>query len=93
MEDVHQGEVVPDRLLGLIMNCCHSWCPSGLCVSCCQVYTLARLTIDSNLHDTLGHALQELWRSMTFIFCHGLLEKCHRMAFIMIQTFVMYLTS
>jgi hypothetical protein len=28
-------------------------CPPGLCVSCCQVYTLARLTIDSNVHDTI----------------------------------------
>jgi hypothetical protein len=24
-------------------------------VSCCQVYALARLIIDSNLRDTLGH--------------------------------------
>jgi hypothetical protein len=24
-------------------------------VSCCQVYTLARLIIDSNLRDTLGY--------------------------------------
>jgi hypothetical protein len=34
-------------------NCCHSWCPPGLCVSCCQVYTLARLITDSNLCNTL----------------------------------------
>jgi hypothetical protein len=27
----------------------------GLRVSCCQVYTIARLTIDSNLCGTLGH--------------------------------------
>jgi hypothetical protein len=36
-------------------NCCNSRCPLGLCVSCCQVYTLARLIIDSDLRDTLGH--------------------------------------
>jgi hypothetical protein len=29
--------------------------PPGLLVSCCQVYTLARLAIDSNLYDTLRH--------------------------------------
>jgi hypothetical protein len=36
----------------------HEWLPlvvpTGLRLSCCQVYTLARLTIDSNLCDTLG---------------------------------------
>jgi hypothetical protein len=32
-----------------------SWCPLGLRVSYCQVYTLARLIIDSDLHDTLRH--------------------------------------
>jgi hypothetical protein len=52
---VHLGEVGPDRLLDHVVNCCHSWCPPGLCVLCCQVYTLARLTIDSNLCDTLKH--------------------------------------
>jgi hypothetical protein len=29
------------------MNCCHWWCPPGLRVSCCKVYTLARLIINS----------------------------------------------
>jgi hypothetical protein len=29
--------------------------PLSLRVSCCQVYTLARLIIDSNLRDTLGY--------------------------------------
>jgi hypothetical protein len=38
-----------------VMNCCHSCCLFGLRVLCCQVYTLARLTIDLNLRDTLGH--------------------------------------
>jgi hypothetical protein len=55
VEDMHLGEVGPDRLLGHVVNYCHSWCPPSLRVSCCQVYTLARLTIDFNLHDTLIH--------------------------------------
>jgi hypothetical protein len=55
VEDVHYGEVGPNHLLGLVVNCYHLWCPPGLRVSCCQVYTLARLIIDSNLCDTLGH--------------------------------------
>jgi hypothetical protein len=50
-----RGEVGPDHLLYHVMNCCHSWYHPGLRVSCCQVYTLARLIIDSNLRDTLGH--------------------------------------
>jgi hypothetical protein len=33
------------------VNCCHPWCPFDPRVSCCQVNTLTRLTIDSNLHD------------------------------------------
>jgi hypothetical protein len=37
----------------VVMNCCHSWCLSGPRVSCCQVISLARLTIHSNLRDTL----------------------------------------
>jgi hypothetical protein len=36
-------------------NCCHSWCPPSLRLSCCQVYTLARWITDSNLRDTLGN--------------------------------------
>jgi hypothetical protein len=55
VEDVQVGEVGLDRLLDLVVNYCHSWCPPGLRVSCCQVYTLARLIIDSNLRDTLEH--------------------------------------
>jgi hypothetical protein len=55
VEDVHSGEVGPVRLLDRVMNCCHSGCPLGLCVLCCQVYTLARLIIDSNLRDSLGY--------------------------------------
>jgi hypothetical protein len=35
------------------VNYDHSWCPHDLRVSCCQVYTLARLTIDYNLRETL----------------------------------------
>jgi hypothetical protein len=42
-----------DRLLDRVLNCGHMWCPLGSHVSCCQVNTLARLTIDSNLCDTL----------------------------------------
>jgi hypothetical protein len=55
LEDVHYGEVGPDRLLDSVVNCCHSWCPLGLRVSCCRVYTLVSLAIDLNLYDTLGH--------------------------------------
>jgi hypothetical protein len=55
MEDVHYGEVGPDRLLDHVMNCGHLWCPPGSRVSCCQVCTLVRLTIDSNLRNTLGN--------------------------------------
>jgi hypothetical protein len=39
----------------VVVNCCHSWCLRGPCVSCYQVISLARLTIDSNLRDTLGN--------------------------------------
>jgi hypothetical protein len=35
VEDVQQGEVGPDRLLGHIVNCCHLRCHPGLRVSCC----------------------------------------------------------
>jgi hypothetical protein len=45
--------VGPDHLLDCVMNCGHSLCLRGSCVSCCQVITLARLTIDYNLYDTL----------------------------------------
>jgi hypothetical protein len=37
----------------VVVNCCHSWCLRGPHVLCCQVISLARLTIDFNLHDTL----------------------------------------
>jgi hypothetical protein len=53
VEDMHYGDVGPNCLLDRIMNCSHSWCPPGSCVSYCQVYTLARLTIDTNLRDIL----------------------------------------
>jgi hypothetical protein len=43
--------VGPDRLFDRIVNYCHPWCPSGPRVLCCQVNTLARLTIDLNLRD------------------------------------------
>jgi hypothetical protein len=39
----------------VVMNCCHSWCLPGPRVSFCQVISLARLTVDLNLHDTLGN--------------------------------------
>jgi hypothetical protein len=55
VEDMHYGEVGAERLLDRVVNCGHLWCPPGLRVSCCQVYTLVRLTIDLNVHDTLGH--------------------------------------
>jgi hypothetical protein len=45
----------PAGLFGHVVICCHSQCPLGLRVSYCQVYTVARLTIDSNLHNALGH--------------------------------------
>jgi hypothetical protein len=41
----------------IIVNCCHSWCPRGMRVSYCEVYTFARLTIDLNLLDTLGYGV------------------------------------
>jgi hypothetical protein len=37
----------------VVVNSCHLWCLCGSRVSCCQVISLARLTIDSNLRDTL----------------------------------------
>jgi hypothetical protein len=37
----------------VVVNYCHSWCLSGPRVSCCHVISLARLTIHSNLRDTL----------------------------------------
>jgi hypothetical protein len=55
VEDVYYGEVGSDHLLDHIMNCGHSWCPPVSRVSCYLVYTLTRLTIDYNLHDTLGN--------------------------------------
>jgi hypothetical protein len=30
VEDVHLGEVGPDRLLDRIVNYCHLWCPPSL---------------------------------------------------------------
>jgi hypothetical protein len=39
----------------VVVNCCHSWCLRGPRVSCCRVISLAKLTIDSNIHDTLGN--------------------------------------
>jgi hypothetical protein len=54
-KDVDLGEVGPDHLIDLVVNCCHSWCPPDLRVSCYQVNTLARLIINSNIYDTLGH--------------------------------------
>jgi hypothetical protein len=53
MENVHKGQVGPDHLFAHIRNCGHLWCPPGSRVPCCQVYTLARFIIDSNLYDTL----------------------------------------
>jgi hypothetical protein len=41
--------------LKVIVDCGHSWCFRGSRVSCCQVFTLARLYIDLNLRDTLGN--------------------------------------
>jgi hypothetical protein len=34
-----------------VVNCGHSWLLCGPCVSCCQVLSLARCIIDSNLRD------------------------------------------
>jgi hypothetical protein len=61
--------VGPDHLLGHVVNCCHSWCPPDQRVSCCQVYTLERLIIDSNLRDTLRHELFTMFKrsNSTFI--------------------------
>jgi hypothetical protein len=44
----------------VVMNCCPSWCPTGPCVSCCQVISLARYKIDSSLHDYL-----HIWVTLT----------------------------
>jgi hypothetical protein len=55
VEDGTRARKDPARLFDHVVNCCRSWCPPDLCVSCYQVYTLARLTIDLNLRDTLGH--------------------------------------
>jgi hypothetical protein len=55
VEDGTRARWDPARVLGLIMNSCHSWCPPGLRVLCYQVYNITRLTIDFNLCDTLGH--------------------------------------
>jgi hypothetical protein len=35
----------------VIVKYCHSWCPPGSHVSCCQVISLARCKIDLRLHD------------------------------------------
>jgi hypothetical protein len=45
VEEVHQGEVGPDHLFDYVISCCHSWCPPGPSVSCCQVITLARFKL------------------------------------------------
>jgi hypothetical protein len=45
MEDMHYGEAGPDRLFDRNVNCCHPWCPSSLCVLCCQVITLAKFKL------------------------------------------------
>jgi hypothetical protein len=45
VEDVHYGEVGPDRLFDRVVNCCNLWGPSGPRVSCCQVNTLERFKL------------------------------------------------
>jgi hypothetical protein len=47
-----RGRTCPDSLI-VITKGGHSWCLHGSCVSCCQVVSLARLYIDSNLRDTV----------------------------------------
>jgi hypothetical protein len=49
--------VGPDRLFDRVVNCCHSWCPSGLRVSCCQVITLVRFKLArvSAIPSDIGH--------------------------------------
>jgi hypothetical protein len=45
----------------VVVNCCHSWCPLGPRVSCCQIIFLARCKNDSSLREypqiwvTLAH--------------------------------------
>jgi hypothetical protein len=55
VEDGTRVRYDPAWLFDRVVNYCHSWCPSGLRVSCCHDYVLARLTIDLKLCDTLGH--------------------------------------
>jgi hypothetical protein len=55
VEDGTRVRKDPAWLFDRVVNYCHSWCPPILHVSCCQVYTLARLTTDSNLRDTLRY--------------------------------------
>jgi hypothetical protein len=71
MEDVHYGEVGPDRLFDRVVNCCHPWCPPGPCVSCCQVITLARFKLArvSVIPSDMGNIcpLQSFSSNSTFI--------------------------
>jgi hypothetical protein len=63
--------VGPDRLFDSVVNSCHSWCPSGPRVSCCQVIILARFklarvsTIPSDMDNTCP--LQSFSNNSTFI--------------------------
>jgi hypothetical protein len=71
VEDVHLGEVGPDRLFDRIVNCCHPWCPSGPRVSCCRVNTLARFKLArvSAIPSDMGNTcpLQSFSSNSTFI--------------------------
>jgi hypothetical protein len=53
MEDDTRARSDLARLFDHFMNYGHSLCLRSSYVSCCQVYTLARLTIDSNIRNTL----------------------------------------
>jgi hypothetical protein len=63
--------VGPDRLFDRVVNCCHSWCPSDLHVSCCPVITLARFKLArvSMLPSDMGNTcpLQSFSSNSTFI--------------------------
>jgi hypothetical protein len=63
--------VGPDRLFDSVVNNCHSWCPSGPRVSCCQVITLARVKLArvSAIPSDMGNTcpLQSFGSNSTFI--------------------------
>jgi hypothetical protein len=71
VEDVHYGEVGPNRLFDRVVNCCHPWYPPGPHVSCCQVITLVRFKLArvSVIPSDMGNTcpLQSFSSNSTFI--------------------------